>query len=335
MTYLITGGAGFIGANFVYYTLEKHPNARVLCLDALTYAGSYETLSLARGNANFKFVKGDITSENDVNALFEAERPDFCVNFAAETHVDRSIENPSVFLRTNIIGAQVLMDACVKYGAKRFHQVSTDEVYGDLPLNRPDIKFTEASPLKASSPYSASKAAADLLTLAYHRTYKLNVTISRCSNNYGEYQCPEKLIPLMITNALNDRPLPVYGGGENVRDWLHVKDHCAAIDLILRGGKTGEVYNIGGDNEMSNINVVKLILEATGKPRSLITHVTDRPGHDERYAIDASKIKTELNWLPETPFEEGVRRAINWYGENREWAEEAARRAARGAPECP
>ena len=321
MTYLITGGAGFIGGNFVYYTLDRYPRDRIVCLDALTYAGNMETLRPAMDKPNFCFVKGDITDRGVVNALFEAEKPDIVVNFAAESHVDRSIGNPGVFLQSNIIGAQVLMDACIKFGAPRFHQVGTDEVYGDLPLGRPDLMFTEETPLHTSSPYSASKAGADLLALAYYRTYKLPVTISRCSNNYGPYQFPEKLIPLMIINALNDRPLPVYGKGENVRDWLYVMDHCKAIDLIIRRGRVGEVYNIGGHNEMRNIDIVRLILKELGKPESLIAFVTDRAGHDLRYAIDPAKIHRELGWLPETKFGDGIRLTIRWYLENRAWWE--------------
>ena len=270
---------------------------------------------------NFRFFKTDICDRGAIYAIFEAERPDAVVHFAAESHVDRSIEDPEIFLRTNILGTQVLMDACLKFGTKRFHQVSTDEVYGDLPLDRPDLLFTEETPIRASSPYSASKASADLLVGAYHRTYGLNATISRCSNNYGPYHFPEKLIPLMIANALADKPLPVYGEGLNVRDWLYVEDHCRAIDLILRGGRPGEVYNIGGHNEMRNIDIVRLICEALGKPESLITYVTDRKGHDLRYAIDPTKIHRELGWLPETRFEDGLKKTIDWYLSNRDWWE--------------
>ena len=311
MTIIVTGGAGFIGANFVYLELKEHPEDRIVCIDKLTYAG----------NPNFRFVKMDICDREAVFKLFEEEKPDIVVNFAAESHVDRSIEDPGIFLQTNIIGTQVMMDASRKYGVKRYHQVSTDEVYGDLPLDRPDLFFTEETPLKTSSPYSSSKAGADLLVNAYHRTFGLPTTISRCSNNYGPYQFPEKLIPLMIANALADKPLPVYGEGLNVRDWLYVEDHCKAIDLIIRKGKVGEVYNIGGHNEMKNIDIVKIICEALGKPESLITHVTDRKGHDMRYAIDPAKIHRELGWLPETMFKDGIKKTIQWYLDNKEWWE--------------
>ena len=321
MNIIVTGGAGFIGANFVYYELEKHPEDRIICLDKLTYAGNLETLEEAMKNPNFRFVKGDIADKEFVEKLFEEEKPDIVVNFAAESHVDRSIEDPGIFLKTNILGTQVLMDACRKYGIKRYHQVSTDEVYGDLPLDRPDLFFTEETPIHTSSPYSSSKAGADLLVLAYHRTFGLPVSITRCSNNYGPYHFPEKLIPLMISRALADESLPVYGKGENVRDWLYVKDHCAAIDLVMREGKVGEVYNVGGHNEKSNLEVVKIILEKLGKPESLITYVTDRPGHDMRYAIDPTKIHNELGWLPETKFEDGIEQTIEWYLNNKEWWE--------------
>jgi dTDP-glucose 4,6-dehydratase len=319
---LVTGGAGFIGSNFIHYMMEKHPDYRIICLDKLTYAGNLRNLESALNRENFHFIKGDICDRELVYRVFEEEKPDVVVNFAAESHVDRSIEDPEIFLKTNIIGTQVLMDACRKYGIKRFHQVSTDEVYGDLPLDRPDLKFTEKSPLKPSSPYSASKASADLLVMAYHRTYGLPVTISRCSNNYGPYQFPEKLIPLMIINAIHDRPLPVYGDGRNVRDWIHVKDHCEAIDLIIHEGKEGEIYNIGGENERSNIEVVKMILKELGKPESLIKFVKDRPGHDRRYALDITKMKEEFDWSPKISFEEGLRSTIKWYLENRNWWEE-------------
>lgn len=321
MTILVTGGAGFIGANFVYYILREHPEDRVVCVDCLTYAGNLATLEDALKNPNFRFYKTDICDREGIHAVFEAEHPDVVVNFAAESHVDRSIENPEVFLRTNILGTQVLMDACLRYGIRRFHQVSTDEVYGDLPLDRPDLFFTESTPLHTSSPYSASKASADLLVGAYHRTYGLPVTISRCSNNYGPYQFPEKLIPLMIANATRDLPLPVYGAGENVRDWLYVEDHCRAIDLIVRNGEEGEVYNVGGHNEMRNIDIVSLICDALGKPHSLITHVPDRKGHDRRYAIDPAKMTAELGWSPATKFSDGIRRTIDWYLSNRPWWE--------------
>lgn len=321
MTVLVTGGAGFIGANFIFYMLNRRPEDRVVCLDKLTYAGNPDTLTPAMDHPRFRFVRGDICDRAAVNALFKEERPDVVVNFAAESHVDRSIEDPEVFLRTNILGTASLMDACRKYGAERFHQVSTDEVYGDLPLDRPDLLFTEETPLHTSSPYSSSKAAADLLALSYHRTYGLQVTVSRCSNNYGPYQFPEKLIPLMISSALRDQPLPVYGQGRNVRDWLYVEDHCKAIDLILRQGRTGEVYNVGGHNEMRNIDIVRLICRELGKPESLITYVEDRKGHDLRYAIDPEKIRRELGWAPETPFQDGIKQTIRWYLDNRGWWE--------------
>ena len=321
MKILVTGGAGFIGANFVYYMLEKHPDYNIVCIDALTYASNLETLEKALENPKFKFVKGDITDRQLVFDLFENEKFDIVVNFAAESHVDRSIEDPGVFLKTNILGTQTLMDASRKFGVKRYHQVSTDEVYGDLPLDRPDMFFTEETPIHTSSPYSASKASADLLVQAYYRTFGLPVTISRCSNNYGPYHFPEKLIPLMIANALNDKALPVYGEGLNVRDWLYVEDHCKAIDMIIHDGKVGEVYNIGGHNEKTNIYIVKKILELLGKPESLITFVTDRKGHDLRYAIDPTKIKNELGWEPDTMFDDGIVKTVNWYLENRDWWE--------------
>lgn len=321
MNVLVTGGAGFIGSNFVFHMLKEHPSYKIVCLDALTYAGNLSTLEPVIDNPKFKFVKGDITDRELVDKLFEEENFDFVVNFAAESHVDRSIEDPGIFIRTNIIGTQVLMDATRKYDVKRFHQVSTDEVYGDLPLDRPDLFFTEDTPIHTSSPYSASKASADLLVLAYHRTYKLPVTISRCSNNYGPYHFPEKLIPLMISRALNDESLPVYGKGENIRDWLYVGDHCTAIDLILHKGKDGEVYNIGGHNERTNLEVVKTILRELGKSESLINYVKDRAGHDMRYAIDPSKTRNELGWEPTTLFEEGIMITIKWYLDNRSWWE--------------
>ena len=325
MTVLVTGGAGFIGANFIFYMLDRRPEDRVVCLDKLTYAGNPDTLTPAMDHPRFRFVRGDICDRAAVSALFEEERPDFVVNFAAESHVDRSIEDPEVFLRTNILGTASLMDACRKYGVERFHQVSTDEVYGDLPLDRPDLLFTEETPLHTSSPYSSSKAAADLLVLSYHRTYGLPVTVSRCSNNYGPYQFPEKLIPLMISSALRDQPLPVYGQGRNVRDWLYVEDHCKAIDLILRQGRTGEVYNVGGHNEMRNIDIVRLICRELGKPESLIAYVEDRKGHDLRYAIDPEKIRRELGWAPETAFQDGIKQTIRWYLDNRGWWEHPAK----------
>ena len=321
MKILVTGGAGFIGSNFIYYMLNKYPDYKIVCLDALTYAGNLETLDGAMSNKNFSFQKGDITDRELIFNLFENEQFDIVVNFAAESHVDRSIETPEVFLKTNILGTQVLMDASRKFGVKRYHQVSTDEVYGDLPLDRPDLFFTEETPIHTSSPYSASKAAADLLVLAYYRTYGMPVTVSRCSNNYGPYHFPEKLIPLMIANALNDKNLPVYGEGLNIRDWLYVEDHCRAIDLIVHNGKEGEVYNIGGHNEKANIEVVRLILKELNKPESLITYVTDRKGHDMRYAIDPTKIHTELGWLPETMFDDGIKKTVKWYLDNKSWWE--------------
>ncbi len=320
-TIIVTGGAGFIGSNFVFHMLDRHPDDRIICLDKLTYAGNLSTLRSVMDRANFRFVKADICDRNAVNSLFEEEHPDIVVNFAAESHVDRSIEDPGVFLRTNILGTQVMMDACRKYGIERYHQVSTDEVYGDLPLDRPDLFFTETTPIHTSSPYSASKASADLLVLAYHRTFGLPVSISRCSNNYGPYQFPEKLIPLMIINALHDKPLPVYGEGLNVRDWLYVEDHCEAIDRIIYDGRVGEVYNVGGHNEMANIDIVKLICHELGKPESLITHVSDRKGHDLRYAIDPAKISRELGWLPKTKFSDGIKMTVAWYLNNRDWWE--------------
>ena len=321
MNIIVTGGAGFIGSNFVFYLLKHHPGYRVICLDKLTYAGNLATLAPVMDHPNFRFVKGDICDRETVVQLFEEEQPDMVVNFAAESHVDRSIADPDLFLQTNLMGTAVLMDVCRTFGIQRFHQVSTDEVYGDLPLDRPDLYFTEETPLHASSPYSASKASADLLAMAYHRTYGLPVTISRCSNNYGPYQFPEKLIPLMIVNAWHNDPLPVYGEGKNVRDWLYVEDHCKAIDLILHHGKNGEIYNVGGHNEKQNLDIVKQICRACGKPESLIVHVPDRKGHDLRYAIDPSKMQRELGWLPETDFETGIQQTIQWYLEHRDWWE--------------
>ena len=321
MKMLVTGGAGFIGSNFIFYEREKHPVTELICVDKLTYAGNLATLAPVMDDPKFKLIRADIADREAIYAIFEEEKPDVVVNFAAESHVDRSIENPGIFLQTNVLGTQVLLDACRKYGVQRYHQVSTDEVYGDLPLDRPDLFFTEKTPLHTSSPYSASKASADLLCNAYQRTYGLPVTISRCSNNYGPYQFPEKLIPLMIANALADKPLPVYGEGLNVRDWLYVEDHCAAIDLILQNGKVGQVYNIGGHNEMRNIDIVKRILAILQKPESLITHVTDRKGHDMRYAIDPTFIHNELGWLPATRFEDGIVKTVKWYLDNRGWWE--------------
>lgn len=322
MNILVTGGAGFIGSNFIFHLLRTYPSYRIICVDKLTYAGNLSTLTSVMDNPNFRFAKADIGDREAINQLFAEEKPDMVVNFAAESHVDRSINNPGIFLETNILGTDVLMDACLKYGIKRYHQVSTDEVYGDLPLDRPDLLFTETTPLHPSSPYSSSKAAADLLVLSYFRTYGLPVTISRCSNNYGPYQYPEKLISLMIVNALNNQQLPVYGNGQNVRDWLYVEDHCRAIDLVIHKGREGEVYNIGGHNEMANINIVKLICKELGKSEDLITYVADRKGHDLRYAIDPTKIYTELGWLPETKFANGIKKTIQWYLDNHQWRED-------------
>lgn len=322
MKQLVTGGAGFIGSNYIYFMLDKYPQYEIVCVDALTYAGNLHTLKEAIDNSNFKFIKGDITDRDFIFSLFEQEKFDVVVNFAAESHVDRSIENPSIFLKTNILGTQILLDACRKYSIKRFHQVSTDEVYGDLPLDRKDLFFTEETSIHTSSPYSASKASADLLVQAYHRTFNLPITISRCSNNYGPYQFPEKLIPLMIANALADKELPVYGKGENVRDWLYVEEHCSAIDLIIHNGRIGEIYNIGGHNERSNIEVVKTIIKELGKTEKLIKYVTDRLGHDMRYAIDPEKIHDELGWKPTILFDEGIKKTIKWYLENKEWWKE-------------
>ena len=321
-TYLVTGGAGFIGSNYIHYMFKKYDNEiRIINVDKLTYAGNLENLKDIEDRENYTFVKADICDSEAIMKIFDENDIDRVVHFAAESHVDRSIENPDIFLKTNIMGTAVLMDACRKYGIERYHQVSTDEVYGDLPLDRPDLFFTEETPIHTSSPYSSSKAAADLLVLAYHRTYGLPVSISRCSNNYGPYHFPEKLIPLMIVNALNDKPLPVYGEGLNVRDWLYVEDHCKAIDLIIHKGRVGEVYNVGGHNEKQNIEIVKIICKELGKPESLITHVGDRKGHDMRYAIDPTKIHNELGWLPETKFEDGIKKTIQWYLDNREWWE--------------
>ena len=319
MKILVTGGAGFIGGNFVHYMVNKYPDDQIVNLDLLTYAGNLETLKPVENKPNYKFVRGDIADRPFVMDLFEKEKFDIVVNFAAESHVDRSITDPGIFVRTNIMGTTVLLDAARAFGVKRYHQVSTDEVYGDLPLDRPDLFFTEETPLHTSSPYSSSKASADLFVLAYHRTYGLPVTISRCSNNYGPYHFPEKMIPLMISRALADEKLPVYGRGENVRDWLHVYDHCAAIDLIIRKGREGEIYNVGGHNERTNLEVVKTILKALDKPESLIQFVTDRPGHDRRYAIDPKKLETELGWKPVYHFETGIAQTIQWYLDNQDW----------------
>lgn len=319
MKIIVTGGAGFIGGNFIFYMLKKYPAYQLICLDKLTYAGNLATLAAVMQQPNFRFVKADICDEEAVNKLFAAEQPDIVVNFAAESHVDRSISEPGIFLQTNIMGTAVLLDACRRYGIRRFHQVSTDEVYGDLPLDRSALAFSEASNLRPSSPYSSSKASADLLVLAYQRTYKLPVTISRCSNNYGPYQFPEKLIPLMLAKALADEPLPVYGDGKNVRDWLYVEDHCRAIDVIIHQGRAGEVYNVGGNNELPNIEIVKLICKHLGKPESLIMHVADRLGHDRRYALSTNKITQELGWKAEVKFAEGLERTLSWYLENQDW----------------
>ena len=322
MKILVTGAAGFIGSNFMYYELDNHPEDEYVALDLLTYAGNLKNLDGIKDRPNYKFVRMDIRDRENIYKLFEEEKFDLVVNFAAESHVDRSIKDPEVFLRTNIIGTEVLMDACLKYGVERYHQVSTDEVYGDLPLDRPDLFFTEETPLHTSSPYSSSKASADLLVNAYHRTYGLKTTISRCSNNYGPYQFPEKMIPLMINNARHDKSLPVYGDGLNVRDWLYVYDHCSGIDLVMRKGAIGEVYNIGGHNERHNIEVVKTILKTLDKSESLITYVSDRKGHDLRYAIDPTKIETKLGWKPKYNFESGIKETIEWYMNNQEWMDD-------------
>ena len=320
-TIVVTGGAGFIGSNFVYYMLNKYPDYRIICVDCLTYAGNINTLKKAMENPNFRFAKINICDKPAIKQLFKEEHPDIVVNFAAESHVDRSITGPEIFVKTTVEGTQTLMEVCRELNIPRYHQVSTDEVYGDLPLDKPELYFTETTPLHASSPYSASKAGADMLVLAYCRTFKFPATISRCSNNYGPYHFPEKLIPLTIINALNDKPLPVYGDGKNVRDWLYVEDHCRAIDLIIHNGKIGQVYNVGGHNEMANIDIVKLICKELNKPESLITFVEDRKGHDRRYAIDPTFIHDELGWLPETKFEDGIKKTIKWYLDNREWWE--------------
>ena len=317
----MTGGAVFIGGNFVHYMVNKYPDYEIVNLDLLTYAGNLETLKDVEDKPNYKFYRGDIADRSFVFDLFEKEKFDVVVNFAAESHVDRSITNPSIFVQTNVLGTQTLLDAAKEFGVKRYHQVSTDEVYGDLPLDRTDLFFTEETPIHTSSPYSSSKASADLFVLAYHRTYELPVTVSRCSNNYGPYHFPEKLIPLIISRALNDKSIPVYGKGENVRDWLHVEDHCSAIDLIIHNGKVGEVYNIGGHNERTNLEVVKTVLKQLNKPETLIEYVTDRPGHDMRYAIDPTKMEDELGWKPKYNFDTGIKQTIEWYLNNKEWWE--------------
>lgn len=319
MIHLITGGAGFIGSNYIRYIFEKYPKDKIICIDKLTYAGNYDNISEFETDNRFYFERADICDRDAIYKTVKQYAPDCIINFAAESHVDRSIENPELFLKTNIFGTSVLLDAVNNFGIKRFHQISTDEVYGDLPIDRPELKFGESSPIKPSSPYSSSKAAADMLCLAYYRTYKTPVTVSRCSNNYGPYQFPEKLIPLMICNARDNKPLPVYGDGKNVRDWIYVCDHCCAVDAIVRSGKIGEIYNIGGDSEKSNIEVVKTILKSLSKPNSLITYVKDRPGHDRRYAINAEKLKDELGWKPDTDFSEGIKQTIKWYCDNTEW----------------
>lgn len=318
MVLLVTGGAGFIGSNFILYQLKKHPEDRIICLDKLTYAGNLETLKDVKDNHKFRFIKADICDKEAVAKAFSEENPDIVINFAAESHVDRSINDTGIFMQTNIIGTQILLDACRKHGI-RFHQISTDEVYGDLPIEETDLFFSENTNLSPSSPYSASKASADLITLSYYKTYRLPVTITRCSNNYGSYQYPEKLIPLTILSALENKPVPVYGNGRNVRDWIYVEDHCKAVDLVIRNGETGEIYNIGGSSEKSNIEVVSKILEIMDKPKSLITYVPDRPGHDRRYAVDYSKIEKELLWQPETDFEYGLEKTVEWYIQNEDW----------------
>ena len=322
MKFLVTGGAGFIGSNFLHYMTDKYPEDYFVCLDALTYAGNYENIKELENKNNYKFVKGDIKDIELVDKLFATENFDYVVHFAAESHVDNSIKNPNLFAETNIIGTMVLLNAAKKYGIKRYHQVSTDEVYGDLPLDRPDLLFTEKTPIHTSSPYSASKAGADLQVLAYARTFGLPVTISRCSNNYGAYQFPEKLIPVVISKALNNEPIPVYGKGENVRDWIHVHDHNVGVDMIVRHGRNGEIYNLGGHAERTNLEVVKTILKQLGKPESLITFVTDRPGHDRRYAIDSTKVEKELGWDRTYTFEEGIKETIDWYVNNQKWIED-------------
>lgn len=319
MKIIVTGGAGFIGVNFIHYILSKYPEYSIICIDKLTYAGNLSSLKDVLFLPNFTFIKGDICDRKLIYRIFEESKPDIIVNFAAESHVDRSIESSEPFLQTNIIGTGVLLDACKKYGIKRYHQVSTDEVYGDLPLEDKDAFFTETTNLRTSSPYSASKAAGDLLALSYFTTHKIPITISRCSNNYGYYHFPEKLIPLMITKALKNEKLPIYGTGSNVRDWLFVEDHCSAIDLIIHKGIPGEIYNIGGHNEHSNLDVVKIILKELHLSESLISFVKDRAGHDLRYAINPQKIVDQLNWKPKISFEIGIKLTIKWYLENPTW----------------
>lgn len=319
---LITGGAGFIGSNFIHYMLNKYDDYKIVNLDALTYAGNLNNLKSISKNTNYKFIKGDITDSEFVFNLFEKEKFDIVINFAAESHVDRSLSDPTLFLKTNILGTSNLLNASLKFNIERFHQVSTDEVYGQLPLNKPDLLFKEETKLNPSSPYSTSKASADLLVLSYVKTFKLNATISRCSNNYGPYQFPEKLIPLVIYRALNNLDIPVYGNGENIRDWIHVEDHCLAIDLIIHKGKAGEIYNVGSNSEKSNIEVVKLILDYLNKDYSLIKYVDDRLGHDLRYAIDSTKIEKELNFKCRKLYFEGMHETINWYIAKEEWLKE-------------
>ena len=319
MKYLITGGAGFIGSNYMHYVVNKYPEDEFVCLDALTYAGNYNNIKDLENKKNYKFVHGDITDEDFINKLFDDENFDVVINFAAESHVDNSIKNPGVFIETNVQGTRILLDASRKHNVKRYHQVSTDEVYGDLPLDRKDLLFTEDTPIHTSSPYSSSKAGADLLVMAYYRTYGLPVTISRCSNNYGPYQFPEKLIPVVISKALNDESIPVYGKGDNVRDWIHVIDHNIGVDMIVRNGRVGEVYNLGGHSERTNLDVVKTILKQMNKPESLITFVTDRPGHDLRYAIDSTKVEKELGWDRTYTFEDGIKETVDWYLNNQDW----------------
>ena len=321
MKYLVTGGAGFIGSNYMHYVVNKYPEDSFVCLDALTYAGNLNNLLQLFDKPNFKFVKGDIADEKFVNELFDKENFDVVINFAAESHVDNSIKNPGIFVKTNVEGTRVLLDAARTHGNIRYHQVSTDEVYGDLPLDRKDLLFTEETSIKPSSPYSSSKAGADMLVNAYHRTFNLPTTISRCSNNYGPYQFPEKLIPVVISKALNDEPIPVYGKGENVRDWIHVHDHNVGVDMIVRNGKIGEVYNLGGHSERTNLEVVKTILKQLGKSEDLISFVTDRPGHDLRYAIDSTKTEKELGWDRTYTFEDGIKETVDWYLNNQEWIE--------------
>ena len=313
MKFLITGGAGFIGSNYLHYVVKKYNEDYFITLDSLTYAGNYNNIKLLEKRKNFKFIKGDITDTKHVNEIFKKENIDIVINFAAESHVDNSIENPSIFLKTNILGTQILMDACIRYGVERFHQISTDEVYGDLPIDRVDLRFTEDSILNPSSPYSVSKASADLLVNAYNRTYGLKTTISRCSNNYGRYQHVEKLIPKVISKALKNEKIPIYGTGENVRDWIHVLDHNIAVDKIVRKGVAGKIYNIGANCEISNIDLVKIILKLLNKSTNLITFVENRKGHDLRYAIDSAKIIKEFNFKPSINFEEGIKDTIIWY----------------------